>query len=72
MYPLEEAAVMVGLFLIRLGIPLAITILVTWALRRLDSRWQAEAELREINDRLEQQVKIRTSELSDTIQLLQR
>ena len=49
MYPLEEAAVMVGLFLIRLGIPLAITVLVTWALRRVDSRWQAEAEARQLN-----------------------
>ncbi len=34
-------------------------------------RWQAEENLRAINDRLEQQVKVRTTELSDTIELLQ-
>jgi nitrate/nitrite-specific signal transduction histidine kinase len=35
-------------------------------------RWQAEDNLRAINERLEQQVKVRTSELSDTIALLQQ
>ena len=49
MQPLEEAAVMVGLFLIRLGIPLVVTILVTWGLRRLDAHWQAEADARQLN-----------------------
>ncbi|MBW7882574.1 MAG: hypothetical protein H3C34_08045 [Caldilineaceae bacterium] len=40
---LMEAAAIVGLFVVRLGIPLAITILITWWLRSLDRRWQAEA-----------------------------
>ena len=31
-------------FLLRLGIPIGITILIGWFLRRLDARWQAEAE----------------------------
>ena len=35
-------------------------------------RWQAEEYLRTMNDRLEQQVKNRTSELSDTVVLLQK
>ncbi len=34
-------------------------------------RWQAEDNLREINTRLEQQVKKRTADLSETIELLQ-
>jgi len=32
------------LFALRLGVPLAITVLVTWGLRRLDARWQAAAD----------------------------
>lgn len=35
-------------------------------------RWQAEDQLRRLNDRLEQQVRTRTSELSETISLLQQ
>ncbi len=35
-------------------------------------RWQVEEELRKINDRLEQQVKLRTGELNDTIALLKQ
>ncbi|MCB0172277.1 MAG: PAS domain S-box protein, partial [Anaerolineae bacterium] len=35
-------------------------------------RWQAEAKLHALNDQLEQQVKIRTTELSDTVGLLQQ
>ncbi|MCE9647040.1 MAG: hypothetical protein K8S20_13645 [Chloroflexi bacterium] len=37
-------AVLTGLF-VRLIVPLAITALVVFALRKLDARWQAEAEL---------------------------
>jgi hypothetical protein len=32
-----------GLFLLRLGVPLAITLIIGYWLRRLDDRWQAEA-----------------------------
>ncbi|RLT41109.1 MAG: hypothetical protein DWI57_07430 [Chloroflexi bacterium] len=37
-------AVILGLFLLRLGVPLLITAAVCYGLRRLDTRWQAEAE----------------------------
>jgi hypothetical protein len=38
-----EILAIVALFLLRLGVPVALTILVTWWLRRLDAKWQAEA-----------------------------
>lgn len=40
---IEIAAVLLG-FLIRLGIPIGLTILLTLFLRWLDKRWQTEAE----------------------------
>jgi hypothetical protein len=33
----------VGLFILRLGVPLAITLAIGYWLRRLDAKWQAEA-----------------------------
>ena len=42
----SEVVAVAGLLLIRLGIPLAVTVLITWGLHRLDARWQAEAEAR--------------------------
>jgi hypothetical protein len=39
----ELAAFVVGLIL-RFGIPLGLTALAAWGLRRLDARWQAESE----------------------------
>jgi len=42
---LPDAAVVVGMFVLRLGVPLAITFAVAYFLRRLDARWQAEAWL---------------------------
>ncbi|MBK8047474.1 MAG: hypothetical protein IPK16_10330 [Anaerolineales bacterium] len=44
MTPWSETVAVVFLFLLRLGIPLAVTALVVWGMRRLDARWQAEAE----------------------------
>jgi hypothetical protein len=38
-----EILVIVGMFMLRLGVPLAITLAVGYWLRRLDARWQAEA-----------------------------
>ena len=35
-----------GLFLLRLGVPLAVTLAVGYWLRRLDNKWQAEARAR--------------------------
>jgi hypothetical protein len=43
MKSLLEAGVIVGMFLLRLGVPLAITLVVAYFLRRLDAKWQAEA-----------------------------
>ena len=40
---LLAAAVIAGMFLLRLGVPLIITLAVAYLLRRLDARWQAEA-----------------------------
>lgn len=40
---MEAPFVVVGLFLLRLGVPLLITLLVAYWFRRLDKKWQAEA-----------------------------
>ncbi|GAB4540473.1 MAG: hypothetical protein Kow0063_30300 [Anaerolineae bacterium] len=40
---LPESLVIAGMFLVRLGVPIAITLVVAYFLRRLDARWQAEA-----------------------------
>ncbi len=42
---LLEAVVIAGMFLLRLGVPLVITLLVGYLLRRLDAKWQAEAQM---------------------------
>jgi hypothetical protein len=38
-----EAAVVAGMFFLRIGVPLIITLAVAYFLRRLDAKWQAEA-----------------------------
>ena len=38
-----QAAGVIGMFILRLGVPLAITLAVGYWLRRLDAKWQAEA-----------------------------
>jgi hypothetical protein len=40
---MEEVLVVFGMFILRLGVPLAITFAIGYALRRLDARWEAEA-----------------------------
>jgi hypothetical protein len=42
--PLAEIATVVAGLLLRLGLPLAVTAGAIWLLRRLDERWQAEAD----------------------------
>lgn len=37
--------VMVVMVILRLGIPFAITLLLVWALKRLDAHWQRETRL---------------------------
>lgn len=44
MESLYAAAVVLGFFLLRLGVPLLISLLIGYFLHRLDARWQAEAE----------------------------
>lgn len=38
-----DTATIIGLFVLRLGIPLLITLAVGYALRRLDAKWEAES-----------------------------
>lgn len=45
----------VGMFILRLGVPLAITLAVGYWLRRLDAKWQAEALARKADAALTQQ-----------------
>lgn len=47
MTPVVESIALLALFVLRLGVPLLITILVTWGLKSLDARWQAEADARQ-------------------------
>jgi hypothetical protein len=42
------AIIVLGFFLLRLGVPLLITAAVCYGLRRLDAHWQAEAEVEKI------------------------
>jgi hypothetical protein len=41
---LTQALVIISLFLLRLGVPVAITAAVAYFFHRLDARWQREAE----------------------------
>jgi hypothetical protein len=43
---MDEILVVVGLFILRLGVPLAIMLAIGYGLRRLDARWEAEATAR--------------------------
>ena len=38
-----QVLAVVGMFILRLGVPLVITLMVGYWLRQLDARWQAEA-----------------------------
>ena len=41
-----ETLVIIGMFALRLGVPVGITVAIGYFLRRLDSRWDAEARAR--------------------------
>jgi hypothetical protein len=41
---LLQAAIILGMFVLRLGVPLVITLAIGYWLRRLDAKWQAEAQ----------------------------
>ncbi|HXF62356.1 MAG TPA: hypothetical protein VNK95_12110 [Caldilineaceae bacterium] len=40
---LPELLIIAGIFILRLGVPLGATLLVTWLLHRLDARWRRQA-----------------------------
>ena len=41
---MEAILIVVGMFVLRLGVPLAITLGIGYSLRRLDAKWEAEAQ----------------------------
>ena len=43
MLTMEETLVVIGMFLLRLGVPLMVTLALGYLLRRLDARWEAES-----------------------------
>ena len=51
---LSDALVVAGMFILRLGVPLAITLAVGYLLLRLDAKWQAEAWAEWESNQLEQ------------------
>ncbi len=38
-----QVLIVIGMFILRLGVPLAVTLGIGYLLRRLDARWEAEA-----------------------------
>jgi hypothetical protein len=52
---LGDAAVIAGMFILRLGVPLAVTLAVGYVLLRLDAKWQAEAWAEWESSQLEQE-----------------
>ncbi len=52
---LTDAAVIAGMFILRLGVPLAITVGIGYLLLRLDAKWQAEAWAEWESSQLEQE-----------------
>lgn len=50
-----QVAIILGMFILRLGVPLLITLAIGYWLRRLDARWQAEALAQREANRLEHQ-----------------
>lgn len=46
MQELTTSLMILGMFILRLGVPLAVTALVGYLLSRVDARWQAEAQAR--------------------------
>lgn len=56
-----EALAVMGMFIVRIGVPLAITVAVGMWLRRLDQKWEAEAQAQMASERaVEHDVKIVT------------
>ncbi len=51
---LSDTLVIAGMFILRLGVPLAITLAVGYVLLRLDRKWQAEAWAEWESDQLQE------------------
>ena len=47
------ALIVIGFFILRLGVPLLLTAAICYGLHRLDARWQAEAEAEKVDQRNE-------------------
>ena len=45
MISVTEVLYIIGLFVLRLGVPIAITLTIAYFLHRLDARWEKEARL---------------------------
>lgn len=60
MVELQHLLILLGLFLLRIGVPLAITLGLGYVLIRLDERWKAEAQAeREAREEREERVPAR-------------
>jgi hypothetical protein len=49
---LREIGLMVAGVLLRIGVPLAVTVLFAWLLRKLDERWQHKAAAQKVGMRV--------------------
>jgi len=52
MISLTEVLYIIGLFVLRLGVPIAITLTIAYFLHRLDARWEKEARLEQETGRV--------------------
>lgn len=52
MTSLTEILYIIGLFVLRLGIPIAVTLTIAYFLHRLDARWEKEARLEQETGRV--------------------
>ncbi len=58
-------AIVLGMFILRLGVPLAVILTVGYLLRRLDAKWQAEAQAQRATSQPQQEVKVEPMEYGD-------
>jgi hypothetical protein len=61
MTSLTEILYIIGLFVLRLGIPIAVTLTIAYFLHRLDARWEKEARLQQDAGRATKEVEQRKS-----------
>jgi len=61
MTALTEILYIIGLFVLRLGIPIAVTLTIAYFLHRLDARWEKEARLQQDAGRVTKEAEKRKS-----------